>query len=224
MKILLKFPTRNRPEKFFNVLDQIVGLAKSPDYEILVSMDINDKMMANDQVRDRLKKYPMVRAFWGYSKSKIDAVNRDIEFVAPDWDILCLVSDDFEFVKDGFDLRIIELMKEYFPDTDGVLHFNDGTPNGSRLMTLNICGRKYYERFGYIYHPNYCSLYADDENTEVAKMLGKHFYSPEVLFTHQHWLFNKSEPDELNKKNDSQEMYDKDRAVYLKRKENNFGL
>ena len=59
-----------------------------------------------------------------------------------------------------------------YPDTDGVLWFNDGF-QGNRLNTLCILGKKYYERFNYIYHPDYISLYCDEEQTNVARNMNK---------------------------------------------------
>ena len=66
---------------------------------------------------------------------------------------------------------IRQKMIKHFPDTDGVLWFFDGWRKD--LNTLCIIGRKYYERFGYIYHPDYKSFWCDAEFTEVANKLKK---------------------------------------------------
>jgi hypothetical protein len=175
MKICYKFATRSRPNKFFSCLDNITSLAKNIDYFILVSIDIDDESMNTHEIRCRISNYDNVIPYWGYSnQNKITAINRDVCF-APDWQILINVSDDFMFLKDGFDLQIIQDMQTYFPDLDGFLHYPDGHTN-SKLATMSIFGRKYYDRFGYIYHPDYESVYCDQEAQEVAKKLGKYKY------------------------------------------------
>ena len=61
----------------------------------------------------------------------------------------------------GFDSIIRNEMQKLFPDTDGILWFFDGWRKD--LNTLCILGRKYYDRFGYIYHPDYNSFWSDAE-------------------------------------------------------------
>jgi hypothetical protein len=86
----------------------------------------------------------------GRSCGKIGAINRDMD-LAPPFDILLLASDDMIPIVKGYD-RII---RDNMPlDTDRVLHFNDGHRTDS-LNTLCILGKKYYDRFGYIYYPEY---------------------------------------------------------------------
>ena len=53
----------------------------------------------------------------------------------------------------GYDTVIKEKMTLHYADTDGVLWFNDGHQE-KKLNTLCILGKKYYDRFGYIYHPD----------------------------------------------------------------------
>ena len=75
--------------------------------------------------------------------------------------IVLLASDDMIPMEKGFDNIIIDKMKNYYPDTDGVLWFNDGY-QGDKLNTLCILGKKYYDRFGYIYNPEYISVLSDN--------------------------------------------------------------
>jgi hypothetical protein len=95
-----------------------------------------------------------------------------------------------------------------------------------RLVTFPIMHIEYLRRFGYIYHPDYKSVRADDEQTEVAKRLNMYRYVDKQIMEHQHyrWGFNNGEPDELYKKNDSGEMYEHDRLVFEQRSAKNFDL
>jgi hypothetical protein len=78
-------------------------------------------------------------------------------FLISDWDILVVMSDDMVCVTHGWDDIIRQDMNENFPDTDGVLHYNDGNQKAN-VMTMSIIGRKYYKRDGYIYNPEYQSF------------------------------------------------------------------
>jgi hypothetical protein len=124
-----------------------------------------------------------------------------------------------EPVSPGYDVNIKSKMNKYFPDTDGVLWFNDGF-QGDKLNTLVIIGKKYYERFNYIYHPAYQSLYCDTEFTLVSKALNKVQYFDEILIKHVQYSIVNEQPDELYIRNDRLESVD--RIIFQKRSISNF--
>ena len=151
MKLLIKFPTRGRKDKFFTTLNKYVENITEKKTSFLVSLDSDDNSMNNPEVLDKLSKYQNLKFTLGDSKSKIDAVNRDIN-PNDNWDIILLASDDMIPQVKGFDKLIVDLMVKNYPDTDGILFFNDGFKK-NELNTLCILGKKYYNRFGYIYYP-----------------------------------------------------------------------
>ena len=153
------------------------------------------------------------------NKNKIEAINADME--GRDFDILLLASDDMIPQQEGYDTIIRQNFKKFFPDTDGVLWFNDGY-QGNRLNTLCILGKKYYDRFGYIYHPSYISLWCDTEFTEVSKILNKVKYIDHVIIKHEHPVWLGQEWDDLQKKNDS--FNNRDMEKFTERKKLNFEL
>ncbi len=220
MKLLVKFPTKGRKNKFLNVLKKYNYLAETNDVYFLISMDTDDKEMNCDLVRDVLDTYSNLKYFYGNSISKIHAVNRDMD-LADDWDILLLASDDMIPQKWGYDKIIIEAMKEYYPDTDGVLFFNDGFKD-NKLNTLSILGRKYYDRFKYIYYPEYKSVWADNEFMDVANILKKQTYFEDVIIKHEHPDWGYGDKDNVHFENIKNESYD--RMIYDRRKNINFGL
>lgn len=76
-KILYKFASRNRPEKFFKAVDNIIEMSRSDDYMIMATLDIDDPTMANAVVRDKINSYgSKLKAYYGTSKSKVDAINK----------------------------------------------------------------------------------------------------------------------------------------------------
>jgi RNA binding exosome subunit len=134
---------------------EVFGLYKSMlsgkhDVKFLLSFDTDDISMNNAGIRNWLKNQgESVQAYWGNSKTKIQAINADLEH-AKDYDILLLASDDMIPQTQNYDDIIVQDMEKYYPDGDGVLHYNDDKQK-ERLNTLSIMGKKYFDRFGYIY-------------------------------------------------------------------------
>lgn len=219
MKLLIKFPTRNRPDKFLRVLETYVQKLDDKDTKIVVSCDLDDTSMNNSFIKEVLEQYPNVSIYYGENKTKIEAINADMKDV--DFDIVLLASDDMIPKVNGYDSIIKNKMKEHYPDTDGVLWFNDGY-QGNRLNTLCILGKKYYDRFGYIYNPEYISVWSDNEFMDVANMLKKQTYFEEVIIEHQHPDWGHGNRDNIHSLNSKHESHD--RTVYNNRKLKNFYL
>lgn len=220
--ILFKFPARERKTKLFEKLEKYYNLmVNKKDFTFIVSIDLDDGVLNQPEVIRDLAKYPNLKVCVGESKGKIFACNRDIENHSEPWDILVLVSDDMMPVVKGYDMQIRKGFKNHFPDFDGVLWFNDGHQE-DKLNTLCILGKPYYERFGYIYNPEYISLYCDNEFMEVSQLLKKVHYSSMVIIEHQHWAWGYGKMDELYQKNEGP--IQKDQQTFLKRKAHGFYL
>lgn len=221
-KILIKIPTRERPEVFFSCLDKYVSfLSGENDVLFLVSCDNDDVTMNNPVVIERLKLYPNLIVYFAERTNKVGAINRDIEKHS-NFDILVSGSDDMIPVQEDYDKIIVKAMLDHFPDFDGVLNFSDGFL-GSELNTLPIIGKKYFERFGYIYYPEYQSIACDIELTLVSKMLLKEACLDTVIIKHFHPTYGYA-ADPLLVYNESREFYLHDRALLYKRKAANFDL
>ena len=222
-KILIKFPTRGRPQKFFKALKAYIDFADDiSKIGFLISMDENDASMNNEEIKtilENAKTRVKLAYFYGQSKSKIQAVNADMEKVSG-WDIVLLASDDMIPVVRGYDTIIRKDMNDHFRDMDGVLWYNDGGQN--RINTLSILGKKYYDRFGYIYNPEYISLWCDNEFTDVSTQLNKVYKSDQIIIEHAHPIYQKTEYDPLYIHNES--FFQIDKVTYEKRREKNFDL
>ena len=203
--------------KFLKVLNTYVRNLDDKTTKIIVSCDLDDITMTEEHIKDVIEQYDNVTMFYGNNKSKIEAINADLDNV--DFDILLLASDDMIPVVKGYDTIIKNNMSKLYPDTDGVLWFNDGY-QGNKLNTLCILGKKYYDRFGYIYNPEYISVWSDNEFMDVGNILGKQTYFDEVIIQHQHPDWGFGERDMVHTNNLVNES--KDRQTYIKRKEKNF--
>lgn len=228
MRILFKFATRSRPGKFFNCLDNIMSFVSDKlNYDVLVSCDEDDETMSRQKIKgellERLAEGNIIISR-GESKGKIEAINRDIDWMGP-WNILINTSDDMMFTRKGFDEIIRKDMEKNFPDMDGVLHYNDGNQKDN-VMTMTIMGRNYYERFGYIYHPAYKSVWCDVEQTEVAYMLNRHQYmgDEKILFRHLHPSWGLAEYDEQYRASENLDVWGKDLKTFLERRRRKYDL
>ena len=222
MKLLIKFPTRGRKDKFFSTLDKYYEYCKNIDnMDFLISLDEDDNEMNNTEVLKKLSNYKNIKVVIGLSKSKIDAVNRDLNNYNKHWDVVLLASDDMIPTIKGYDDIIRDNMMFNYPDTDGILFFNDGF-QGNKLNTLCILGKKYYERFNYIYHPDYKSCWSDNEFMVVGNILKRQSYIDQVIIRHEHPDWGYGNIDYVH--NNNIKDWHHDNNVYKIRESNNFYL
>ena len=214
--ILFKLATRSRPEKARASINNIIENCTSDNFTILVSADFDDDSMKNFSYV-----HSNVTIVYGISKSKIDAINRDMD-VAPKFDILINTSDDMVFQVKGFD----DIIRQDFTDNfDQFIHYSDGNQK-ENISTMSIMGVDYYNRVNYIYHPDYKSLWCDAEATDVAVMLGKYRYMGDnkILFKHLHPAWGLAPTDAQYQKTEAPEMWDHDYKVILERKARQYDL
>lgn len=215
MRILVKLPSRGRPDQCGAVIRLMMSnSAWHCDY--LVSLDHDDPAVDGySKAFDGLD----VWVKRGRSESKIDAINRDVNGFGEAWDILVVGSDDMFPVAQGWDTVIRESMAKHYPDTDGMLWFPDG--HQKSITTMPIMGRKYYQRFGAVYHPSYRSFFCDNEQTEIAQAYGKLVYIDRQLFDHRHPDNGvKVVRDETYKR--ANKDWDADKRNYMQRRRNGF--
>lgn len=210
--ILLKYPTRQRPRLFKSTLRRYIDTAGMP-MRIVVTIDKDDIAMNNRVMRDWIKERGADIDI-SPARGKITAINSGIP--TDDWSILVLASDDHVPVSEGWAERIMADMPS---DGDALLWYKD--IHQDRICLMPVMGRRYYDRFGYIYHPAYVSLWCDNEQTEVARALGKLIQPDVELFRNESADWGGSiRTDALYRKNNA--YYKIDRETYERRKLLNF--
>jgi hypothetical protein len=206
-----------------DTLTRYIKLANHPEQlGVVLSCDDSDMTMSRNLVHEEidriLKKTAYHKIFTGPNTSKIEACNANMSEIDWEWDIVVLVSDDMIPQVQGYDDVIRNHMLARFPDTDGILWFNDGY-QGEKLNTLTIMGRKMYDRFGYLYHPDYKSLFCDTEFTDLCKgeLKDKCLYVPYSIIRHEHPGTGFAQNmDALYDRN--QKYWDEDMHTYIRRK------
>lgn len=225
LKILWKFPCRGREKMFFESLDSLNdNIRDRNNYFISLTLDTDDPILNTPEVIEKINTYPNVGIEWGLSKSKVDAINRN--FPDYDFDVVICWSNDMFLTFYGAD----DIIRGYLyniinnHDDDFLCHFPE-PDSGEHLNVLYIATRKYYNRFGYIYHDSYLSLFCDNETLEIAKLLKRyHYIGIPGLYVHKNPAYSHHgiERDELF--NEQQSHWHLDEANFNKRKLKNFYL
>jgi len=230
MRVLVHIATRARG---FDWLKAWQGMSTLENTRFLISLDDDDGQPVPEWVNDSCK---IVR---GQPAGKVAAMNRGIS--GEDWDVLIVGSDDMRPMIAGYDSDLSEHLEATFPDLDGCLwtptedavgHIRQGGKihrNGDAaylkgwICMLPIMGRTYYDRFGYVYHSAYKYFWCDNEQTDVARRLGKISYVDAQYFKHLHPAWDKAgESDGLYEK--ANPFFPQDMATYNKRKAHGFPL
>ncbi len=206
MNILIKFPTRGRPDKFKETLETYLSLQSNKhNINFICTFDEDDILMNSLDIQTHLNNKTNIKYFYGKSKNKIEAINADMADAI--FDILILAADDLYPCVSNYDDIIVEDMKLYHPDNDGCLHYMN--PSWEERLDIGcIMTYKYYKRFNFIYHPSYKTIYCDNEYMETAKILGKHKYIQNQIFTHNYvisdptanknWIYNTEDENNFN--------------------------
>jgi hypothetical protein len=208
-KISLIHPTRGRKQIAFDTATKWFDRADS-SFEYILSVDISENENYNAF-------YTMGdRDTWvceSDNKTAIEAINNAAKKCKGD--ILIVISDDFDCPKHWDTL----LLKELEGKRDFIVKTRDGLQK--TLITLPIMDRVYYNRFGYIYHPEFLHLHSDEELTIVGHMLGKVINS-DLLFRHNHYTTGRFEKDAISIKNDS--TWGQGQATLERHAKNNFSI
>ncbi len=225
MRMLIKWPTRQRPQKFLeNLARWRAMLSGCNQVHFLISVDEDDSTMNQPAIRKALAAMANVTLRVGPAgRSKIAACNADVDAWVRETSltphVLVLASDDMVPQVPGYDQLITTTMAEVFPNVDGALHFDDGYHGGNRVITLSVLGWNLYTKFGYLYQPEYQSFFCDNEFTDVTRAIGAYHYDPRVIVRHCHVGRT---PDALYRRN--QACWLQDQNTYHRRHQAGFGL
>lgn len=212
MKISLIHPSRGRSKKAKFAHDYWLLQAHGEvEIEYILSLDTDDP--DGDKYLEWVQGSANLKICSNPNKNLVQAANAGAKIATGD--ILILVSDDFRCPTswDAILLANVEDKKDWIMKTqDGVQAW---------IITLPIMDREYYNRFGYIYNPDYSHLYCDTEMTHVADLLGRKIICPAV-FPHDHYSVTGSAKDAISEKADS--TWAQGEQTYLQNVKNKFGL
>jgi hypothetical protein len=199
MTISIIHPSRGRPKQAYETMQNWLSKADTnPEY--ILSLDKSDNSAYMGGVRHD-------------NSSAIDAINNAAKSAREG--LFVVISDDFDCHAHWDTLLLAELEGK----SDFLVKTYDGIQ--PTLITLPIMDRVYYERFGYVYHPDYVHMFADQDMTAAGMMLGKVIKS-DMIFMHNHYSTKRTRKDAINIKNDA--TWAQGEHVFNKRLQSNFGI
>ena len=208
--IALIHPSRGRPDKARKAYEEWLNNADD-DFEYIISIDQSDptqaKYFQNFDSDCSISQNP--------NRSIVDAVNLACSHLVAD--IYVVMSDDFGCPK-GWDT----IIKQAMPlDRPAVIQVRDTIQD--EIVTLPILNRLMYEKLGYVYHPRYFSMFADNDLTECARIHGE-LIKLDVVFEHRHYVNGKSAMDDTYKRENSQQAWNVGKKFFELRKKTGFKL
>ncbi len=213
MRISILHPSRSRPERSAKTLEKWIGFAGVP-LEIIVSLDRDDptSFLYAPFYRDVEDTFSC-SIIYSENRSAVDAINNAAK--AATGDIFIVVSDDTDCPENW----AVDLLKHLEGKTDFIAKTQDGIQKW--IITNPIMDRTYYNRFGYVYYPEYQHMFCDTELSCVADLTGRRIEIP-MTFEHLHYSTGKSVKDSINEKADS--TWNQGETLFIKRALNNFDL
>lgn len=188
-RISILHPSRGRPYKSFETIRQWVD--GHPGVEVIVSLDVNDQFLPDYKLAYKDTNAILIT---NKNRSAVDAVNNAAKVAKGD--IYVVVSDDFLPARRWGD----EILRD-FHGGEFVLKINDGLQRW--IITLPILSREYYQKLGYVYHPNFLHMFVDTYFTHEAEVNEVIHKRNDLLFPHRHYSVAKTPKDEVSKKADS---------------------
>jgi hypothetical protein len=210
MLISLIHPSRGRPEKAFQTARKWIESSGVTTVEHIRSLDFSDPEILNYDTEGII--------CLNDNKSVVEATN----FAAKQskGDILIYLSDDFDCPENWGPL----VLKE-FEGVEGpcLLKVDDCLqPFHVPVLTMPIMNRALYERLGYFWHPEYKSMFCDQDLFEVCNKNGWIKNAPHLKFEHKHVSVGKAQDDETYRR--SAANWDQGKALFARRKAQGFTI
>jgi hypothetical protein len=225
-KLVIKFPTRNRPDKFKNLIRLYFDYASlKHEIEIICTFDLDDPTMNNAEMLfflENVQRPPCckLRWFYGTSKNKIEASNANLEDAQGD--VIMMIADDMVPQMVCYDQIIFEEFAEHFPDFFGAVKFWDGLrPKRDDLMCLQIIGFPLFRQLGHFFWPEYETICCDDDLTETCKLLGVFTTDDRCIIKHE---WNRTHFDYVRERTENIDAKRRDQITLRDRRRNKFGL
>jgi len=137
-------------------------------------------------------------------------------------DIIVQMSDDWSPPR-YWDALISHRMGN--PGAERVLAISDGHRTDKLLCMAILTQKRLRRQGGYMFHPSYQEsdgIYSDNEFTDRAYADDCVIEAKDIIFMHENALFGHGQPDDQLKNHNKPEHYEKGKAIYEKRKANNW--
>lgn len=216
--ISLLHPSRGRAEKSFNNAKEWIEKAGC-EVELIVSIDKSDNWKPYFNLYTPYPhdaKPPYWRLYMNDNDSVVQATN--IAALESVGDILVYLSDDFKC----FGNWGLAVQKEFEGVSEPLLIKVDDCLQKFQVpvLTIPIMNRALYERLGYFWHPEYKSMFVDEDLYWTATKLNAMKMCPHLKFEHAHVCVGKAPDDETYRRSSAN--WEQGKAVFQRRKNERF--
>lgn len=211
MKITLIHPSRSRPEKALQTSTEWLEKA-GVECEYILSLDEDDPKV--DEYFENIKGSKIL----SNNTCVVEATNKAAK--VSKGDILLYLSDDFRC----FDNWGVSVMREFEQESRPLLlKVDDCLQQFSvPVLTIPIMNRALYEKLGYFWHPEYKSMFVDEDLYWTAHKLGAMKMCPHLKFEHAHVSVGKAQDDETYRRSSAN--WEQGKGVYHRRKAQGFPI
>lgn len=212
--ISLIHPSKGRPQKSFDNAKDWINKAAVP-VELIVSIDFNDPLKSD--YTTRYFDFPC-NLICEHNTSVVEATNKAARLAKGD--ILIYLSDDFKCFE-GWGIAVEKEFQN--EDRPLLVKVDDCLQKFSvPVLTIPIMNRALYHKLGYFWHPDYKSMFVDEDLYWTCQKLGAMKYAPHLKFPHHHVCIGKAEDDDTYRASSAN--WEQGKAVYLSRKSEGFPL
>lgn len=208
--ISLIHPSRGRPKKAHATADEWIAKA-GVEVDYMMSIDYSDPL------RKEYYDFPFKKNFGITCEdnySVVEATNYAVRAYCKG-DIIIYVSDDFRCPDDWGKLIKTEFLK--YPNQYVLLKVDDCLQGFHiPVLTIPMMNRALYNKLGYFWHPEYKSMFVDQDLFETCKKLNCIKYAPHLKFPHEHVSIGKAPDDETYRR--SAANWNQGEQLFLKRK------
>jgi len=215
MLISLIHPSLGRPVQARQCYDHWMQTASGHhDYEWIVSLSQKDATL--EQYYQTFTKADAVLVT-NNSTNMVEATNEVAKLCAGQ--LIILVSDDM-WSCENWDSKILH--KFEMINGPGILQVNDGIT--TKKLTIPIMNREAYTKLGYVYHPDYISMFADDDLRKTALQHGMYYNGTDIMIEHRHFMNGKATFDKTYASENSKYAWRKGEQIFFQRAKDNFPL
>ncbi len=224
MKITLLHPSRGRPEQAFKVRNTWLSLS-SGNHEIEHILGVDESDPKKDQYVSFFKDGQETLLVIKDNDTVVEATNTIAKYA--EGKILIYLSDDFDCPRNWDDL-IVKSVERMVPNplekssqplwllkVDDMLQ-----PMWKDVLTIPIMSYSLYKELGYFWHPDYRSMFVDQDLYHTVCNMGVIYQDESLKFEHKHCSVGKSSNDATYQR--SANNWDQGLALYTKRKSQNF--
>ena len=207
-------PSRGRPAQCLDYMMRwCTRCSDHNDIEYILSLDTDDCENYRDMIMG-LFGLMNVRVAIGPNISVVQAVNCGAKLATGK--VFVFVSDDFE-PPELWDLKIQDAVM--YSKKPWALFVDDDlqVPKPPKVQTMTIVSEAYYKQHGYMYHPSYISMFADNDYTKEAESSGAAIFAYHLVFRHNHPVAKRAQWDATYERENRSEAWETGKRVYEKR-------